>query len=67
MLELYNGKNVEAEDWDYVMALPVPVALRSASVYGHEIYIIKNHDLSVSVLHGYEQFSATEKSALIWM
>lgn len=66
MLELYNGKNVEAEDWDYVMALPVPAALQSATVYGHEIYIIKKHDLSISVIYGQEQFSVTEKSAPIW-
>jgi len=52
MLELYNGKTVEAEDWDYVMALSVPAALQSASVYEHEIDIIKNHDLSMSVIHG---------------
>lgn len=52
MLELYNGKNVEAEDWDYVMASPVPAALRSATVYGHEIGIVKKHDLSISVIYG---------------
>lgn len=52
MLELYNGKNVEAEDCDYVMALPVPTALRSATVYGQEIDIIKKHDLSISITYG---------------
>lgn len=41
MLQLYNGKNVEAEDWDYVMALPVPTTSWSATVYGHEIHTIK--------------------------
>lgn len=42
MLTIYNGKSVEAEDWDYVMALAVPAALWSATVYGHEIATIKN-------------------------
>lgn len=51
MLEFYNGKNVEAEDWDYMMALPVPAALWSATVYGHEIDIIKKHGLSISVTY----------------
>lgn len=42
MLKIYSGKNVEAEDWDYVMALAVPAALWSATVYGHETDTIKN-------------------------
>lgn len=45
-------KNVGAEDGDYVMASLVPAASQSASVYGHEICIIKKHDLSVSAIHG---------------
>lgn len=45
-------KNVEAEDWDYMRALPVPAALRSATVYGHEIGTIKKHDLRISVTYG---------------
>lgn len=44
LLELYNGKNVEAEGWDCVVALPVPAALWSTTVYGHGIDIIKTHD-----------------------
>lgn len=67
MLKICNGKNVEAEDWDYVMALAVPATLWSTTVYGHEIDTIKNllfkHFCSVylGTILNYK------KSAFIWM
>lgn len=68
MLKIYNGKNVQAEDWHYVMALAVPAALWSATVYGHEIDTIKNTPFKhfcciwLGTILSYKK-----RSALIWM